>query len=541
MWLISAVICGCSGADAPFPESDAAEDLAAVSDGDAAPLSDLLVGDGEPPVATDDVVVALAGKDTSIDVLSNDMDPGGEMLTFALEDRPAHGDAQVEGGVIVYTPLPRFNGPDAFRYRLFDPSGESSVATVRITVYDQADPGAPQVLLPPRGLDAGSLAVVVNDADPQSVAVAEYYVAARSIPASNVVHLDFSGTGTILSPADFEPLHTQAQASVGDHVQAWAITWTTPYRVGCMSITSAFALGYDPMWCNTSDGSCSDTAPVETYLSDTTRPYDDHGVRPAMMLAGETTAHVMSLIDRGVASDRTMPTHTGYLVRTTDPVRSVRWPQMIATLPDWQAGDGLLFSYVDNHDGPPESDGITGRDDVLFYFTGLEHVPGIETNTFLPGALADHLTSLGGQLTDSSQMSALRWLDAGAVASYGTVVEPCNKVEKFPYVRFAVQFYYRGQTALEAYWKSVHWPGEGVFVGEPLARPFGKTRLLYAEGELRLTTTALSLLHSYAIEAADAPDGPWDPVTGDITIDHLHPALLVVPDAARSFYRLVIE
>jgi hypothetical protein len=27
---------------------------------------------------------------------------------------------------------------------------------------------------------------------------------------------------------------------------------------------------------------------------------------------------------------------------------------------------------------------------------------------------------------------------------------------------------------IEAYWKSVAWPGQGIFIGEPLARPFGK-------------------------------------------------------------------
>ena len=42
----------------------------------------------------------------------------------------------------------------------------------------------------------------------------------------------------------------------------------------------------------------------------------------------------------------------------------------------------------------------------------------------MPGALADHLTSSGGMLTDSGQMSALRWLEAGATGSYGTVIEP---------------------------------------------------------------------------------------------------------------------
>jgi hypothetical protein len=33
-------------------------------------------------------------------------------------------------------------------------------------------------------------------------------------------------------------------------------------------------------------------------------------------------------------------------------------------------------------------------------------------------------------------------------------------------------WYYAGNSLVEAYWKSVQMPGEGVFVGEPLARPY---------------------------------------------------------------------
>jgi hypothetical protein len=32
--------------------------------------------------------------------------------------------------------------------------------------------------------------------------------------------------------------------------------------------------------------------------------------------------------------------------------------------------------------------------------------------------------------------------------------------------------YLRGDTALEAYWKSVAMPGQGLFLGEPLAKPY---------------------------------------------------------------------
>ncbi|HEU4845882.1 MAG TPA: TIGR03790 family protein, partial [Burkholderiaceae bacterium] len=29
-----------------------------------------------------------------------------------------------------------------------------------------------------------------------------------------------------------------------------------------------------------------------------------------------------------------------------------------------------------------------------------------------------------------------------------------------------------GATAIEAYWRSVAWPAQGLFIGEPLAAPY---------------------------------------------------------------------
>jgi hypothetical protein len=37
-----------------------------------------------------------------------------------------------------------------------------------------------------------------------------------------------------------------------------------------------------------------------------------------------------------------------------------------------------------------------------------------------------------------------------------------------------VNRYQAGDTLLEAYWKSVRTPGQGLFVGEPLARPWAR-------------------------------------------------------------------
>ena len=68
----------------------------------------------------------------------------------------------------------------------------------------------------------------------------------------------------------------------------------------------------------------------------------------------------------------------------------------------------------------------------------------------------------------------LDWIESGAVASYGTVSEPCNHLQKFPHPQWLLLHYLQGATAIEAYWKSVRWPQQGLFVGEPLAAPFGR-------------------------------------------------------------------
>jgi uncharacterized protein (TIGR03790 family) len=99
-------------------------------------------------------------------------------------------------------------------------------------------------------------------------------------------------------------------------------------------------------------------------------------------------------------------------------------------------------------------------------------VPDLRSNRFLPGAIGDHLTSAGGDLLGDSQMSILDWISAGATGSYGTVVEPCNFPGKFPDVPVLLRHYLEGETLIEAYWKSVAMPGQGIFVGEPLARPY---------------------------------------------------------------------
>jgi uncharacterized protein (TIGR03790 family) len=229
--------------------------------------------------------------------------------------------------------------------------------------------------------------------------------------------------------------------------------------VDCLSVTTAFGFGFDPAFC--AEG-CRRTRASPYFDSPSTTPFRDWGMRPAMLLAGASVAEAKAMIDRGVAADSSFPSGTAYLLSTSDRARNTRAARYgLATALDVP----VRVRRID-------ADALRDRQDVLFYFTGAATVAGLDTLHFLPGAIADHLTSTGGVLTGQDQMSVLRWLEAGATASYGAVVEPCNFPSKFPQPAVVIARYTRGETAIEAYWKSVAWPGQGVFVGEPLAAPF---------------------------------------------------------------------
>lgn len=83
---------------------------------------------------------------------------------------------------------------------------------------------------------------------------------------------------------------------------------------------------------------------------------------------------------------------------------------------------------------------------------------------------------MAGDLLGSQQMSSLRWLDAGAAASYDTVSEPCNYWQKFPNPLVLLRHYLAGETVIEADWKSLAWPMQGVVIGEPLAAPYRRKK-----------------------------------------------------------------
>ena len=377
----------------------------------------------------------------------------------------------------------------------------------------QCNDRMPEVTLPKSSIAPSELAVIVNDRDPQSVAVGSYYQQRRNIPTENVIHVELPPGVDEIAPATFQSIKSQVDAALDTKIQAIALSFSRPFRVGCMSITSAFTLGYDDSFCKSKQLKiCRLPKIVPYYNSDSVAPFTDLGIRPSMMLAGATSAEVFQLIDRGVVADAKFPKAAGYLITTTDKNRSTRNGEFSLLSKIWNNNSGWKIKYLNNAGGKVGSDFITKTKDVLFYFTGLTRVPKIETNRYLPGAIADHLTSAGGFLFSSGQMSVLNWLNAGVTASYGTVVEPCNLTEKFPNPEIVVRNYYKGQTALEAYWKSVASPQEGVFVGEPLASPM-KVKITENKDYLSLKLSSLEPNKKYQVYGAERPEGVYLPVS----------------------------
>jgi uncharacterized protein (TIGR03790 family) len=212
-----------------------------------------------------------------------------------------------------------------------------------------------QRFFPPTQFTARNLGVIVNTADPLSVQIAEYYQRQRKIPQQNIIKISFPANRSQLSSEEFLALQTKVKAQTPSQVEGYALTWAAPYRVGCMSITSAFAFGYDSSHCA---NGCKPTSINPYFNQETIHPYQDFKMRPTMMIAATNFTEAKKLIDHGVTSDATYPPGTAYLMDTSDKARNVRsqfYPAVINYL-----GSRLRIEII-------KGDALENKTDVMFY------------------------------------------------------------------------------------------------------------------------------------------------------------------------------
>jgi uncharacterized protein (TIGR03790 family) len=312
------------------------------------------------------------------------------------------------------------------------------------------------------GLGPDVLGVIFNRDDPASTRIAQYYATRRHIPTQNLVGLGVPDRARI-SRDELGVLRDEMLRELPTSVQSLLLVWSRPYAVECMSVTTAFAAGYQPSFC---EPGCRRTRLSPLFDTRGWLPADTVGWLPAMLLPSADEALARAVIDRGIKADGSHPSGTVYLVKTEDAARNVRAVGYADT--ESLVGNRIVMRGVATPIEKP-------LPDIVAYFTGAMRVQELSELGFRPGAVADHLTSSGGLLDGGSQMSALEWLRQGATASYGSVSEPCNHLGKFPSPAIFLDHYLRGDTLLEAYWKSVAMPGQGLFIGEPLARPYARS------------------------------------------------------------------
>ncbi len=112
-----------------------------VNDGRGGSASDFvdITAQNRNPQPTGDTGTTAAGTAVTIDVLANDTDPDGDVLSLASVTQPANGMAAIAGASVTFTPATGFNGTTTFAYTVNDGHGGSGTAAVTVTV--SGEPG----------------------------------------------------------------------------------------------------------------------------------------------------------------------------------------------------------------------------------------------------------------------------------------------------------------------------------------------------------------------------------------------------------------
>jgi hypothetical protein len=334
--------------------------------------------------------------------------------------------------------------------------------------------------------------LLVNEASTESVSIGSAYARDRGIPPTNVVPLNIpleEGHAPVaIATGAFERLiwtpATNAVVARGiQHVVAWVFSTEFPVRVECDPAVSVQGLVFtrnrmppadlvrngryeSPLFSGPLNEKGAGNRP---QTLDTMADWLGGGAPvPSMSLGytgrrGNTAAEVRRCLDRGRQAFATAPTGTVYFV-TNDDVRSKcrdwQFPGAARELRSLGVRAAVTGSF------PVRCSSLAGL------MVGAAEVDCGQGNTFVPGAIAEHLTSLAAAFDQEPQTKVSAWISAGACASAGTVTEPMSIWTKFPEARLFV-YYASGCTAIESFYQSVRSPLQLMVLGDPLACPWG--------------------------------------------------------------------
>jgi len=93
-----------------------------------------------PQAADDQFTVDADSVDNAFDVLANDSDPDGDVLSIIALSQPANGQVSISGDQVIFTPATGYTGSDSFSYTVEDGFGGQGSASVAVTVQSTNQP-----------------------------------------------------------------------------------------------------------------------------------------------------------------------------------------------------------------------------------------------------------------------------------------------------------------------------------------------------------------------------------------------------------------
>ncbi len=190
---------------------------------------------------------------------------------------------------------------------------------------------------------------------------------------------------------------------------------------------------------------------------------------------GNTVDEVLAYLRRSAAADGKRPRGTFYYMKNND-VRSQTRHDCYDAVAQQLNRMGVSAVVVP---------GILpqGARDELGIMTGAREFNfGTSGSTLLPGAICDHLTSLGGDLqVRAGQTPLTEFLRYGAAGASGTVIEPLALQSKFALPTLFLH-YARGCSLAESFYQSVSGPFQLLIVGDPLCQPWAVAPTVKVDG-----------------------------------------------------------